>query len=91
MNYKEHFTIKDILGGIIFVLGLVIMGLSTLDIYSIISDILNTIFNLDLPSAFLNSFVFRALAGLIGLVFFGIGILLLKNGVDESEVEGDKG
>lgn len=63
---------------ILMFIGLIIITVSYLDIISIVANVLNRVFDFNLPEIWLNSFHFRAMIILIGSLFLLIGGLLYK-------------
>lgn len=69
---------KEIVCFVLMAFGILIMIIVYNDVTSIISSILNKVFNLNLPDVLFNSFIFRAIVISIGGAFLLLSGLLYK-------------
>lgn len=74
---------KETIAAVLIIIGLIIMSISALDIISIVSSILNILFNLKLPDVLFSSFVFRIAIVLIGGLITITGILMYRKNDDD--------
>lgn len=69
---------NEIICCIFIFIGLILMGVAYLDLISIVSSVLNKLFNFTLPDVFFNSTIFRGSSIVIGSIFLIVGGLTYK-------------